>query len=120
MTRSATTAGCTSPLTSAATTPGWSNSRNHAQAGIEGWLADYPSPINFLDVLLSCRSFVPASTANFNNPEFCDPGFDRVVHRAEDLQDTDPVRSIELWHEADRIAVDQAPWVPLTNLSART
>ena len=91
------------------------DSRNHAQAGIEGWAADYPSPINFLDQQLTCPAFVPSSQLNRDTSEFCDPRFDRVVHRAEDLQDTDPVRWIERWHEADRIAVDQAPWVPLTN-----
>ena len=49
------------------------DSRNHAQAGIEGWLADYPSPINFLDVLLSCRSFVPRQHGKLQQPRVLRP-----------------------------------------------
>ena len=40
---------------------------------------------------------------------------DRVVHLAETAQTTDPAQTLLLWQKADREAVDQAPWVPLTN-----
>ncbi len=75
-----------------------------------GWLADYPSPIDFFDILLTCRT-----AAGLNVDKFCDPRFDSLVHAADAAQATDPTRALELWQEADREAVNQAPWVPLTN-----
>ena len=91
------------------------DSRNHIQASLSGWISDYPSPINFLDVLLTCHAFVPASTGNLNVSEFCNKPLDGLVRRAEAVQGTDPTRAVQLWQAADRQAVNQAPWVPLTN-----
>lgn len=72
-----------------------------------GWIADYPNPIDFFDNLLRC-GVNPAD-------KFCDPTLDRVVHLAETAQTTDPAQALLLWQKADREAVNQAPWVPLTN-----
>jgi ABC-type transport system substrate-binding protein len=72
-----------------------------------GWIADYPSPIDFFDTFLRC-GVNPAD-------RFCDPHLDSLVRDAEAAQATDPTRAVQLWQRADREAVDQAPWVPLTN-----
>ena len=92
--------------------PAVSDPRRRVQVSLAGgWLADYPSPIDFFDILLTCRT-----GANLNVDEFCDPHFDTLVHKADAVQATDPARAVELWQEADREAVNQAPWVPLTNI----
>ena len=38
-----------------------------------------------------------------------------MVHLADTAQATDPAQALQLWQKADREAVNQAPWVPLTN-----
>jgi peptide/nickel transport system substrate-binding protein len=90
-----------------------SDSKQRVSAVLTGWTADYPNPIDFLDLLLSCRSFVPGSATNLNTAEFCDPRVDELIHEAEAAQVRDPARGAALWQRADRETVDQAPWVPL-------
>ena len=91
------------------------NSGRAASAVLSGWTADYPNPIDFLDLLLSCRSFVPHSGTNLNTSESCDPGLDSLIHSAEAVQVGNPSRGAKLWQKADRRAVDGAAWVPLVN-----
>ena len=90
-------------------------SSNHVQASVGGWGADYPSPIAFFDILLTCNAYIPNSTANLNFSEFCDPHLDSLVRAAEAAQTADPSRALQRWQEADHEAVNRAPWVPLTN-----
>jgi peptide/nickel transport system substrate-binding protein len=83
------------------------------------WIADYPAASQFLDYFLSCANYHsddPARTTNAGG--FCHAGFDRLVTRAEALQTTDPARAQEIWARADRLAVDQAAWVPLVNIAS--
>ncbi len=102
------------------------NSKFRVSAVMTGWAADYPNPADFIDLLLSCRSFVPGSPRNLNTSEFCDADLDKLIRQAEAVQVRDPGQGSRLWQEADREAVDQAPWVPILNgvgvnvLSART
>ena len=91
------------------------DSRNQVQASMSGWIADYPSPLDFFGILLTCRAFIPASSGNLNDSEFCDHHLDRLIQAAEAAQAIDPTRAVELWQKADQEAVNQAPWVPLTN-----
>ena len=81
--------------------------RNRAQIGFDGSAAGYPSPATFLVELFSC----PASDSN--SSEFCDPGIDRQMRRAEAEQQSDPIGSRALWQRVDREITDAAPWVPL-------
>jgi peptide/nickel transport system substrate-binding protein len=90
-----------------------SDSNRRVSAVLTGWAADYPNPIDFLDLLLSCRSYVPGSTRNLNTAELCDSTLDRLIDRAEAVQVRDPARGAALWQAADRRAVDLAAWVPL-------
>ena len=91
------------------------NSKARVSAVLSGWTADYPNPIDFLDLLLSCKAFVPASPTNLNTAELCDPRLDALIHQAKVTQVRDPARGAALWQAADRRAVDQAPWAPLLN-----
>ena len=77
-----------------------------------GWIADYPSPIDFFDSLLRCGVH--------NADQFCDPNLDNVVHAAETAQTTDPAQALVLWQKADREAVNKAPWCRSPTPSAST
>ena len=81
------------------------DSRNRAQIGFDGWWGDYPAPASFLVELFSC----PALDAS----EFCDPGIDRQMRRAQAEQLSDPTGSRALWQRVDREITDASPWVPL-------
>lgn len=74
---------------------------------IEGWVSDFPYPSNFFDPLLMCSSPGPEPATSF-----CDPKLDRLVRSAKEAQGT---AAVTLWQAADRDAVDQAAWAPLTN-----
>ena len=83
-------------------------SDTHAPVAIiEGWSSDFPYPSNFFDPLLTCASPGPEPATTF-----CDPKLDRLVRSAKEAQGT---AAVTLWQAADRDAVDQAAWAPLTN-----
>ena len=88
------------------------DSRNRAQIGFDGWAFGYPDPASFL-VHFSCAAFLPGNPDNQNGTEFCDPGIDRQIRRAQAEQLSDPIGSRALWQRVDREITDAAPWVPL-------
>jgi ABC-type transport system substrate-binding protein/DNA-binding SARP family transcriptional activator/DNA-binding beta-propeller fold protein YncE len=92
-----------------------SDSRKRPQIGWFPWTQDQPTPSNFIEPLLTCRSFVPGSMDNLNVAEFCDRRIDAQVARASALQAHDPAAAGELWSRIDHELVDRAPWVPLYN-----
>jgi len=96
------------------------NSRRRPQIGWFTWFQDVPTPANFIDPLLTCASFVPASDANINVAEFCNRSIDEKARRAHSLQQTDPAAAGEAWSRVDRKLVDQAPWAPLYNPRSAT
>lgn len=73
-----------------------------------GWEADFPDPDNFLNVLLTRRQW----GAN-NDTFYYDPRVDALVDEAAPMADL--TRRYELYREAERIVMDDAPWVPLYN-----
>jgi peptide/nickel transport system substrate-binding protein len=93
-----------------------SDSRTRAQIFGFGWIADYAVPSNFLDLLFSCDSYVPASPFNPNTTGLCDPSLDRMMERAQKLDVSNPPAARKLWAEIDRRVVDLAPWAPTVNL----
>jgi peptide/nickel transport system substrate-binding protein len=92
-----------------------SDSSKRPQIGWSNWLQDYPTPSNFIEPLLTCRSFVPRSQDNLNAAEFCDRRIDAQISRADALQTRNPAAAGELWSRIDHELVDRAPWVPLYN-----
>lgn len=70
-----------------------------------GWVADYPDPENFLSLLWS-RNFSPNGP---NYSRYSNSEYDRLFEEA--LLVTDPVRQMELYQQAERIAVEEAPWL---------
>ena len=68
------------------------------------WIADYPDPENFLDVL-----FHTGSDNNYTH--YSDPELDALLERARVEQDQDA--RFALYREAEQMILDGAPWAPL-------
>jgi YVTN family beta-propeller protein len=92
-----------------------SNSRQQVQISYLLSGADYPTAANFFTNQLTCGSFTPDSNNNTNLAEYCDPKADRLIHRAQAVQATDPGAAGRLWAQADRTITNDAPWIPLVN-----
>ncbi len=67
-----------------------------------GWIADYPDPQNFLDVLLHSES--QSNHTNYGNPEV-----DRLLEEAR--TERDRARRFELYNQVEQMIIDDAPWV---------
>jgi ABC-type transport system substrate-binding protein/DNA-binding SARP family transcriptional activator len=91
------------------------DSSKRPQIGWFTWFQDHPTPSNFIEPLLTCRSFVPRSQDNLNVAEFCNRRIDAQIAHAAALQAHDPGAAGELWSRIDHQLVDRAPWVPLYN-----
>ena len=69
-----------------------------------GWIADYPDPENFLDVLFHTES-------DNNHTHYSDPELDELLERAR--VEADQEARFALYHEAEQMILDGAPWAPL-------
>ena len=74
------------------------------QAFSVGWVADYPDPQNFLDVLFYSKS-------NDNNTGYSNPEVDALLEKARVEQD--PEQRVKLYQQAEQIIVRDAAWLPL-------
>ncbi|MCK5743315.1 MAG: ABC transporter substrate-binding protein [Caldisericia bacterium] len=72
-----------------------------------GWLADYPDPDNFLWVLLDSANAGRNGGASF----YSNPDFDALVREAKTL--TDNAARMGLYVKAEKIAMDEAVWMPI-------
>jgi peptide/nickel transport system substrate-binding protein len=88
-----------------------SDSRNRAQIGFAGW--EDLTPASFLVQLFSCQAFLPGNPNNLNVTEFCDPGIDRQMRRAQAKELSDPTGARALWQRIDREVTNASPWVTL-------
>lgn len=71
-----------------------------------GWIADYPDPQDFLDILFYSKSY--ENHMGYNNP-----ALDKLLEQARVEQD--PARRLKLYQDAEQIIVDDAPVIPLHN-----
>jgi oligopeptide transport system substrate-binding protein len=69
-----------------------------------GWIADYPHPQDFLDILFR-------SGADNNHGEYSNAAFDDLLDMA--AVETDYDRSLELYRQAEQLLVDDAACLPL-------
>jgi oligopeptide transport system substrate-binding protein len=69
------------------------------------WLADYPDAENYFAVFYS-KNGSPPNYTRFNNKQF-----DDLYERA--LAENDDIKRFELYHEMERIIIEEAPVVPL-------
>lgn len=67
-----------------------------------GWIADYPDPENFLDLLFHSESL--NNHTNYSNPEV-----DRLLEEARVERDRD--RRFALYNQVEQMLIDDAPWV---------
>jgi peptide/nickel transport system substrate-binding protein len=79
------------------------------QAGFNGWVADYPAPSNFFEIL-SCGRVIDRAA---NSSRYCSKDFDRKLARAHALQSRDQAAATRLWTQIDREATDTAAIVPM-------
>jgi peptide/nickel transport system substrate-binding protein len=91
------------------------NSSFHVQSALYQWADDYPAPSDFLYGALSCNAYAPASSANADLAEFCDPALDNQMRHALEVQLTNRSASAPLWASIDRSVTDMAPWAALFN-----
>jgi peptide/nickel transport system substrate-binding protein/oligopeptide transport system substrate-binding protein len=82
--------------------------RDTAELFSFGWEADFPDPENFLEVLFSKKQ----RGAN-NDTFYYNPRVDALLARAAPISDLK--RRYQLYDEAEKIIVEDAPWVPLYN-----
>ena len=73
------------------------------QCSLSGWQGDNGDPYNFLFPLLAGASKGAGNTAYYDNPEFND-----LLDQAQ--KTSDQQERIPLYHKAEQIAVDDAPW----------
>ncbi len=69
-----------------------------------GWIADYPDPENFLDILFHSES-------SNNHTHYSNPEVDALLMKAR--VETDETARYALYNQAEQQILDDAPWVPL-------
>lgn len=89
------------------------NPKTSLQMYLSVWGADYPDPHNFLSLQL--RSDSPYNNGHWSNSEF-----DRLTSEADEI--SDPGRTserLQLYNQAEQIAVSEVGWLPLFNPEVR-
>jgi len=71
-----------------------------------GWIADYPDPQDFLDILFHSES-------RNNDMEYSNPAVDRLLEEARGEQDFE--KRMEIYQQAEEMILADAPIVPLTH-----
>jgi oligopeptide transport system substrate-binding protein len=74
------------------------------QAFNAGWIMDYPDPESILDVKLH-------SGSSLNDVSYENPEYDSLIEQAR--VEEDPEERLRLYGEAERLAVEDAVWIPL-------
>jgi oligopeptide transport system substrate-binding protein len=69
-----------------------------------GWIADYPDPENFLDVLLHSKS-------SNNHNGYVNVEVDRLLEKAR--IEPDQAARFAIYHDVEKKILSDAPWVPL-------
>ena len=69
-----------------------------------GWIADYPDPENFLDILFYSDS--SNNHTNYSNPEV-----DSLLEKAR--IETDETLRFNIYNQVEQTILDDAPWIPL-------
>jgi oligopeptide transport system substrate-binding protein len=77
---------------------------NQMWGGEAGWIADYPDPNDFLDVLFRCDS-------TQNHTGYCNPEVDELLDQA--AVEYDAEKREALYNQVEQIVIDEAAWVPL-------
>ena len=77
--------------------------RFQAYGGL-GWQADYPDPQDFLDILFHTESSI-------NHGAYSNAELDAILEEARTEADLE--KRVSLYHQAEKMIVDDAAWLPL-------
>ena len=69
-----------------------------------GWIADYPDPQNFLDILFHSES-------SNNHTNYSNPQVDALLEQAR--TETNEAERIRIYQQVEQQIIDDAPWIPL-------
>lgn len=69
-----------------------------------GWIADYPDPQNFLEILFHSKS-------TQNHGHYSNPDLDALLDQARGEQD--PAKRLALYQKAEQLILDDAAWIPI-------
>ena len=75
-----------------------------------GWVADYPDPENFLDLLFH-------SASSLNHMAYSNQVVDRLLEQAR-VEHRDQERRFAFYRLAEQRILDDAPWIPLYNFGS--
>jgi ABC-type transport system substrate-binding protein len=81
--------------------------RSGIQVESGGWIADFPIPSNFYDVVSCSAPGYPTG--------YCNTRLDRRAAAATSLLQTDPGAALREWTVIDRVVTDRAALVPVAN-----
>ncbi|MDQ2730129.1 MAG: ABC transporter substrate-binding protein [Armatimonadota bacterium] len=79
----------------------------HVPMSMNRWVMDFPDPSDFLDVLLNSKQ--ARKDEGNNNAFYKSPAMDALLNRAGSM--LDPAKRLDLYRQANRLAVHDAPWV---------
>ena len=80
------------------------NQRRFQMFGGLAWVADYPDPENFLDVLFHSES-------SNNHTQYSNKTVDGLLEEAR--VELDQQTRFEIYHQVENLILEDAPWVPL-------
>lgn len=80
------------------------NPNNPYQMYQLGWIADYPDPQNFLEVLFH-------SDSTQNHGDYSNPEVDALLDRARGEPDAE--KRLALYQQAEQMILDDAAWIPI-------
>lgn len=72
-----------------------------------GWIADYPDPETFLNLFFGKLVPDPDRPSPINHTRYKNPAFDDILMQA--LSTTDRMKRMELYRQAEQIAINDAP-----------
>ena len=84
--------------------------RRRFQSFQSGWVADYPDPENFLDVLFH-------SASDNNHLNYANPKVDALLEQAR--VEPDQTSRFRTYNRVEQMILDDTPWVPLWNSGTR-
>jgi oligopeptide transport system substrate-binding protein len=85
--------------------------RGQAPLSLCGWIADFPDPVDFAEVLFHSRAVADEGSPNVSF--YANPDLDVVLDRARAEQD--PRRRTAMYADAERIILEDAPWAMLSS-----
>jgi oligopeptide transport system substrate-binding protein len=75
-----------------------------------GWIADYPDPQNFMNLLYG-KNIPSSGPSSVNQTRYRNPEFDKIYEQA--IAEIDRAKAMQLWAQCDQIAINDAPQVIL-------